>query len=392
MSWSTPQDLGALRGGVAGLVAGLAFGLPWQVETEVEADIKPRTDEPTLVQPRETIDFTIRDLKSELANKLNHTRFEVVDCERARDGVALCIQIGRDPLLYYRNKSDAWGERYDDEQLKTVEDVPLQEVTLARLAVHVAWNIAHEHFKAKRRSAELSMQPNAATEEAIAFLRDAAKSPDESERTLAIQCLSHLQAWSPEELKVPLGFAGASHETLELLNAVIRHMRAWLSADSVQLRSEPDGSCLLIVEYSERRSLGYRLSPSGEWSLVNDDPPLITFDHVEIREASVPQVVTHIAVSIAFSLWLTPVALKDGEHADWSDPDTEAVLSFLRAVHDGTVEGFESAQFIAKEYLDWLTSRDAERLDVEDIDLSFFEGFELSSSEDSDSQLEPPKA
>ncbi len=325
------------------------------------------------VDPNREPQFSVIEIRAKLAGRLMQTEFEVIPFEAAVDNIALRVRVGRDPLLYYRNRFRGWGERYNDETLLTVQGVPLEDITLSRLSIHVAWDIAHEHFSVKRRNKDLSMHPNQATMEAVAYLRDAAESDDEADRELALACLAHLQSWSPAELKAPLGFKGASHETIEQVKAVIGHIRPWSLADSLVLRSEEDGSCLLLIEYQRQVRINYRLSAAGEWSNARTGPPLTTFEGVELPAASIPQVVTDIAVSVASAIRHAVAAPDERDNAALLTVAMNLAVGFLKDVHLGKVEGFESARFIATEYIDWLASPESEPIDLSDIDFSFFD-------------------
>lgn len=201
---TSPQDMGKIRGGIPEFVAGLAFGLPTLDESSLPGEAESSANPLSPV-----FEFTARDLRVELQEHLIHTEIEVIPFPTAADGIALRILIDKDPLLYYRNSFGSWGERYDEQALGTVDGDELEDITLPRLSVHVAWDIVRDQFSARQRQKDMSSPPNLATAEAVAFLRDAAANSDPSVSELASSYLTHLQFWTPDELKVTLWFPGA---------------------------------------------------------------------------------------------------------------------------------------------------------------------------------------
>lgn len=343
-----PQDMGTLRGGVPEFVAGLAFGLPTLDERSL-----PSKAESYAAAQSPVFDFTVRDLRVELQEHLSHTEIDVIPFPAAADGISLQILIDRDPLLYYRNSFGGWGERYDEQSLGTVDGDELEDITLPRLSVHVAWDIVSEQFSARQRQNDTSASPNAAAVEAVAFLRDAAESSDPSVSELALSYLAHLQFWTPDEMKVSLGFHGPSREAFDLVHAVISEIRARLLVDSVIPRAEDDGSYTLLIQYEPKSAIVYRLSPGGEWSEGGNPPPLMTTGGIELSSPSAPQVISHVAGTIASVLEAEYDEAEGNDQPIEVDDGWVRAIAFLQAVVGGDLEGYESAEAIANEYLDY---------------------------------------
>lgn len=378
-----PQDMGTLRGGILEFVAGLAFGLPTLDESSRPGEAQGSANSRSPV-----FEFTARDLCVELKEHFSHIEIEVIPFPAAADGIALQIVIDEDPLIYFRNSFGGWGERYHEHGLGTVNDDWLEDITLPRLSVHVAWDIVSDQFSVRRRHKDTSLPPNLATAEAVAFLRDAAANSDPSVSELALSYLSHLQIWTPDDLKVALDFHGPSREAFDVVQSVSSEVRARLLVESVVPRAEDDGSYTLFVLYEPQSAVVYRLSPDGQWSAGDNPPPLTTPGGTELSSPVAPQVVSHIAVTIASVLGT------DYDEAERNDRPIEVddgwvrAIEFLQAVVGGDLEGYESAEVIANEYLDnaqrWTSDSaraalgigdrpPAEEIDWDSIDIDFSE-------------------
>lgn len=386
-----PRDMGTLRGGIPEFVAGLAFGLPTLDESSL-----PDRAESSASSLSPVFEFTARDLSVQLQERLSHTEIGVIPFPAAADGIALQIIIDKDPLLYYRNSFGGWGERYDEQALGTVDGDELEDITLPRLSVHVAWDVVSDQFSARQRQKDTSSPPNLATTEAIAFLRDAAANSDPSVSELALSYLAHLQFWTPDELKVALGFHGPSRETFDVIQAVISEVRARLLVESVTPRAEDDGSYTLFIQYEPKSAVVYRLSPDGEWSEGDNPRPLMTTGGTQLSNPSTPQVVSHVAATIASVLEAEYDAAEGSDQPIEVDDGWVRAIALLQAVADGDLQGYGSAEVVANEYLDYArrwTSDSAraalaigdrpleEEIDWENIDFSSidFSEFDLPS-------------
>lgn len=69
--------------------------------------------------------------------------------------------------------------------------------------------------------------------------------------------------------------------------------------DSVIPRPEDDGSYTLFIQYESKSAVVYRLSADGKWSERDNPPPLTTTGETELSSPTTPEVVSHIAATIA---------------------------------------------------------------------------------------------
>lgn len=336
-------------------------------------DVSDNDDPPTIHHPvqvtgsarRVEVEVGVRELHAALKDSLPRMGSEIVDFPEGSGGTALRIVAGDDHLVFFRNATGGWGD-LDDQNVTSVNGEHLEDITLGRLVIYVTWRYLNEQVTAGSRSKNRSFALADDTGDAINFLRRRSRdSGDESERDLAVDYLSHLEVWSRDDLKRSLGFSGPSRSVFEAAHKVADAIQVNLPVDRVIPRLDDDDGYTVFVVYKPESGSFYRLGADGEWSENGEAGPLKTWLGNAITAPTVQQVVAYVASDLATLGYLE----------DWSDPgDTHgdgeeapinlgellsACLAFLDAIAGGRVDGYESAQEMAVEYVDHAPRRTA---------------------------------
>ena len=312
-----------------------------------------------LATPRERLEFEfgVRDLYTALSSAMPLIEFGIVDFPEGRGGIGLSVQVGEDELVFFRNATGGWGDR-ENQDLTSVDDDDLEDLTLARLTVHIAWSYVNQYVSGRRSKGDMFSPVDAGSKDAMALLRQRSVEPaDTSTKALATGYLSILEVWSPDSLRREFGFPGPSRSIYKTTQSVVDGIRTHLGVNRVLPRLEDDGSYTIFVLHEPESALAYHLDKDSRWSESGQTERLQTWSGVEIESPTIQQVVAYVAADIAFVAHLEGWGETKDEGSD--DPEAkilrerlDACLGFLAAIVGGRIEGYESARQLAADYLD----------------------------------------